>query len=583
MNLLKKIKAVFKKICIKAKAVLGKAFRFSKKYSKLIYRKTKAFLSKALRLSKKNIKQINIKAKSVLRRMLSFIKGGSSKKPKKEVAAEASSEEAPSDQPINEEADEQPAEDDLTDAPLSKKQRVLHKLLIVILFFGAIAAFIVVFTLKIYNTDRSAAAFNENAAAVCSDLMSEVGTSKIEHLDSKQSSDSWHMLGITCVRRIDFNKDGKDELLVAYFQSGKYYVEVWGNNGKKFVSLYKDEVNSLEKYPNLGSWLTIYHNGGKYYIGKLNDKKDMDLLMLKGSKFEKDTLCSFDPEEALYMIDEEINSSAFETIQFSALTSARADYYLNMVNDTLAQYISKKDANKNLPKTDEENKASAYSKIIDDKIKKLGEPQVSTIGSSVYANGVAVVSLVDFNGDGNSELLIIGRNKKDYDDTDACPKYLTEIFAWDGKIAKKLYEDETTSTYFDNSKNAIFYILQKEGKKTDLCWNRYSYGENPDVSWTGLSTIVEMVDKENFEISQTAYKRVNYNYITYKLNGEYTYRNAFEKVGYTVPYFCNEDKYDTKKFSISFLKRNESKKSDIEKLIEKTEEVIKNINNGSAK
>ena len=187
--------------------------------------------------------------------------------------------------------------------------------------------------------------------------------------------------------------------------------------------MYKDEVNSLKKYPNLGSWLTIYHNGGKYYIGKLNDKKDMDLLTLKGSKFEKDALCSFDPEESLYIMDEEINSSDFETIQFSALTSARADYHLNMVNDNLAQFISKKDANDNLPKTDEENKASAYSKIIDDKIKKLGEPQVSTFGSSAYANGVAVVSLVDFNGDGNSELLIISRNKKDYDDTDACPKY----------------------------------------------------------------------------------------------------------------------------------------------------------------
>ncbi|MDE6659728.1 MAG: hypothetical protein K2K01_06405, partial [Eubacterium sp.] len=505
--------------------------------------------------------------------------GGLPKKPKKKKK-----EEAPPELSVQEEAVVQPINNEETSISLSKKQRVLHKLLIVVLFFGAIAAFIAVFTMKIYNSDKSAAVFNENAANVCSDLMSDVGTSKIEHLDSQQSADTWHILGISCVRRIDFNDDGKDELLVAYFQGGKYYVEVWGDNGKKFARLYKDEVNSLEKYPNLGSWLTIYHKSGKYYIGKLNDDQSMNLLKLKGHEFEKDEKCFFDPEESLYIMDDEINNSDFETIQFSALTSARADYYLNMVNDTLAQFIHKKDTNENRPKTNEENKASAYSKIIDDKISKLGEPQVAALGSSVYADGVAVVSLVDFNGDGNSELLIISRNKKDYDDTDACPKYLTEVFGWDGKLVKKFYEEETTSTYFDNSKTDIFYILQKKGKKTNLCWNKYSYGEDPDVSWTGLSTIVEMVDAENFEISQTAYKRKNYDYIGYKLNGEYTYERAFEEVGYVVPYFCNDDsKYDAKAFSVSLLKCNESKKTDIEKLIEQTEKVIKQINNGSAK
>ncbi|MDE5996081.1 MAG: hypothetical protein K2G56_04110, partial [Eubacterium sp.] len=293
--------------------------------------------------------------------------------------------------------------------------------------------------------------------------------------------------------------------------------------------------------------------------------------------------CVFEPETAYYLFDEEIDSVHFETIQFSALASAKAEYQLNTVHDGLLQFISEREANDNLPETEDQKKASAYSRLIHDRMKKFGETQISTVGSSVFLNGVAVVQLVDFNGDGNSELMLISRNKKDYNDTDAAPKYLTEIFNWNGETVKKIYEGSTTSTYFRDSKSDLFYILQKKDSKTNICFNTYSFGENPDVSWKGLSTIVEMADTDSFETTFTSYKRNNYDYTTYKINGESVKKSRFNEVGYTVPYFCNYDDYNEKEFAISILKCDKSKQSDVEKLLKNTEEVIKQINTGSAK
>ena len=472
-----------------------------------------------------------------------------------------------------------------SDKPFSKKKKRLFSLFTFFLFVFAIGVFLAIFTLKIHNANSRTDDFNKNAAAVCSDLISEAGTSRVEQLDVQNLENSWRMLGISAVRRVDFDADGKNELLVAYFKGGTYYVEIWGSKGSDFINLYKEEANSLKDYPELGSWLTVYNNGGKYYIGRFNEnsEENMDLLALHGKEFRADLKCSFDPKNAFYLMNEEIDTAHFETIQFSALTSAKADYQLNTVQDGLMQFKSEKEAIDNLPKTEEQKKASAYAKIIDDKINKYGTPQVSELGSSAYANGVAVVSLVDFNGDGNSELLIISRNRKNFDDTDAFPKYLTEVFNWNGELVKKIFERETTSNYFKSEKNDVFYILQRADGKAKICYNTYAYGEDPDISWKAISTICEMTSLDGFEDTLTAYKRKNYDYISYKINGDTVRKSKFEEAVIDVPYFCGEEDYNKEEFTVSVLKCDASKKADIENLIKNTEEVIKQINKGSAK
>ncbi len=51
-----------------------------------------------------------------------------------------------------------------------------------------------------------------------------------------------------------------------------------------------------------------------------------------------------------------------ETIQFSALASAKAEYQLNTVHDNLVQFISEKEAGNNLPKTAEQKKSRCIFK-----------------------------------------------------------------------------------------------------------------------------------------------------------------------------------------------------------------------------
>ena len=122
--------------------------------------------------------------------------------------------------------------------------------------------------------------FKENAGIVCTDIISELGTSRIEQLYDEETENSWRMLGISTVRRIDFNADGRDELLLVYFKGGMYITEVWGNSGKEFEKYFQQEACVLDDYSDLGSWLTIYNSGGQYYIGRLNadENENMDLL-----------------------------------------------------------------------------------------------------------------------------------------------------------------------------------------------------------------------------------------------------------------------------------------------------------------
>lgn len=470
------------------------------------------------------------------------------------------------------------------DVPLSKKKRRLFRFFTFFLFVAAIAIFLTVFTIQVHNTGSREAVFKENAGIVCTDIISELGTSRIEQLYDEETENSWRMLGISTVRRIDFNADGRDELLLVYFKGGMYITEVWGNSGKEFEKYFQQEACVLDDYSDLGSWLTIYNSGGQYYIGRLNadENENMDLLALHGKEFKADRACRFEPTEGIYLVDEKVDSSNFETIQFSALTSARAEYQLNDVQTSLSQFVSETRNVDDKPKTDAQKKASAFSKVIDNKVQKYGSPQISQTGSIFFADGMAAASLIDFNGDGNEELLLISRNKSDYHDTDASPRYVTEVFAWNNEAVVKIYEGNTASTYFDDTKRDVFYILQKKDSKTKLCFNSYFYGENPEISWRAVSTICEMTANDKFETTFTALKRKNYDYISYKINGDYAGKSEFEKKGYTVPYFCSEDDYNKDEFAVTVLKGDESRKAEIEQVIADTEKTIKQIIDGSA-
>lgn len=46
---------------------------------------------------------------------------------------------------------------------------------------------------------------------------------------------------------MDFNGNGRDELMICYNSDNVYYLEVWGYHNGDFSQLYKDEANSTQR------------------------------------------------------------------------------------------------------------------------------------------------------------------------------------------------------------------------------------------------------------------------------------------------------------------------------------------------
>lgn len=436
---------------------------------------------------------------------------------------------------------------------------------------------------RILNSGSRESNFREAAGKVCSDIISEHGTCRIEYTDNENDDGSWNLSGLSYIKQMDFNADGKEELLVAYKDESTYIIEVWGFKGKSFTNLYKDKANFIDSYKNLGKWITFYRNGSKCYLGKLkeNSTEEMELLTLKGNKFIVASSCAFNPEEMSYSVNGSRNIVDFETIKLSCLTSARAEYYQNYVNNTIGEFVSEKYVNANVPLTDEQKKAQAFCRIIETQTQKYGTAAVSSTKNSCFADGAAVIRLVDFNGDGEEELFVISRNQKHFDDTDASPRYVMDVFLWDGTTAKKIYESEQMSSYFDNNKSDIFYILQKKDGRINICCNTYSYGENPDKTWRAVSTINEMTSLNGFETTFTAILNNKNGYKNYRINGKSVYKREFTEDAYVVPYFCNEENYSSDEFEITLLNTDKNSSNKIESLIAETEKTVKGLYSAS--
>lgn len=461
----------------------------------------------------------------------------------------------------------------------SKKQKKQFKYFTALLFVAVICIFISVTAVKILNSGSRERSFREAAGKVCSDIISEYGSCRIEASGVINENERWALSGISCVKHMDFNADGSDELFVAYSNEGTYFIEVWGFKGKEFINLYKDKVNYIEDFKNLGRWITIYSRGSKCYIGKIkeNSTEEMDLFTLKGNEFKAVSSCGFNPQDMSYSVKGKININDFETIKLSGLTAARAEYNQNSVNDAISEFIGEKYVNSTVLQTDEQKMADAFCKVIELKNQKYGVPTVSVSDSGCFADGAAVVRLIDFDGDGKEELFVISRNKSDFNDTDATPQYIMDVFSWDRTTARKVFESRLLSSYFDNSRSDVFYILQKKNGKVNICSNTYSYGENPGKTWRAVSTINEMTSSNGFETTFTAIINSTNGYKTYRLNGKSSYKREFEKEGYAVAYFCNEDDYNKDEFEVVLLNTDESGKKAIEALITETQETVKRL------
>lgn len=468
---------------------------------------------------------------------------------------------------------------------LSRKGRLL-KALSAVLFLIFTALIVIIFISNIHSSNRELKKYYTDAGTVCSDIMTNFGSCKTAASDV---SGLWNMGGLCYIRQLDFDGDSSDELLIAYNKSGTYYAEVWGYKGKEFTNFYRNPINCIDINGISASFITIYSRNGKYYLG-ITDSEDiskMMMLQLKGEEFKESThTCEYDAENDLYAIKGKISTDV-ETVRLSYLSDSKAEKLVDMVNHNLDSFITKPDSQKtNAPKTEEQIKADAYYNIALKRIEKYGKPSLENDDETCYADGLAVVSLVDFDADENDELLLISRRGKkiSYTDkqgnliTEEVPEYRLEVFGWqDGKTVK-LFENDGVSQMQDKDRKEIFYILRLNDNKTvDICNNTYTYGKRSDKVWTGSSRISSLEDGE-FTTYFSAEISYQYGDISRRINDEYVSRSKFNSSGYKVPYFCSEDDYDENIYKLTYLQNTPDKSSDVKAVIDETNKTLSALN-----
>lgn len=442
-----------------------------------------------------------------------------------------------------------------------------------------------IFYIALSGETRSENRFEDDAAKVCANIIGEYGSAKTEQADN--TGEIYRMSGLSFAREVDFDGNGKSELLLAFRSGSAYQVEVWGYDGGDFIRLYSHAANVAVNHSDVGSWISLYRRGNEFYIGELSadDEKTMALLNLHGSKFKSTRECEYDPVNDIYAEKGKINTVDYETIRLSNITAASAEALLDSVSAAIDSFGADEGALPVSAKSGEQLMAQAYSNIVNDYVSKYGEPEYDSSSRTCFADGLCVADLIDFDGDGVNELLTVYRFNKKISATDddgnhvleTQPEYKFEVFRWNGSSAAKVFDNEGVSQMQDSDDETRFYILRKNGSKTDICRNTYTYDERTSRIWKGTSRISEMDENGSFTPIFIAQINSNYGYNTYTINGERVYRREFNKNGYAVAYFCNEDDYDEEQFTVVYLQGGAEHGSDIQSRVSETEKNIDEI------
>lgn len=126
-------------------------------------------------------------------------------------------------------------------------------------------------------------------------------------------------------------------------------------------------------------------------------------------------------------------------------------------------------------------KKQAYYDVVDDLNRQYGSATYKTEGGIGYVDGLAVVEEIDFDGDGNKELLTVYRRqvkkteKNDWTGEQTLinvPVYSLRVYNWNGSIAKCIFtRDQICQPFTDDeetAQNTQFYILAQKRKKDGL-------------------------------------------------------------------------------------------------------------------
>lgn len=474
---------------------------------------------------------------------------------------------------------------DLSHIELDKKSKKGLKFLPFVLFVVVISIFISAFVNSIEAENEKIALFNASASSVCIDKINTYGVCNFEKLNEDYGKNVNRLTGTCFVRELDFNNDGVSELLITYNDGGVYYNEVWGFDGDQFVSLYNKEANTVSD-KTAGSWITLYRHNNKYYIGTnaTEDGADVDLYTLKGNGFEKKYTCQYDHITETFTIKKKQDVTSFERIQLSCISqrisNRRVDEFTTATeNFASAQVISAA----NLAKDDTKKMYQAYYALVQEYNNTYGIATLNTTENTASLSGLGVVKLVDFNGDGVDELMLIyqksvgvrGKDKNGNYISNKEDRYYCHIYRWTGEKAVRAFQHEDLSGMQDDSTDTLFILKHQEGK-TYYCANTYLV-ENKGKTVTSTSRMYELVDI-SFESIYKAVLRTSYGSTTRTIDGDKVSKSEFEQSLDTVALFCNNNEYNTETFTVGYVKRKAANSADVEKQVNDTINEIKKLN-----
>lgn len=434
------------------------------------------------------------------------------------------------------------------------------KLMAFVLFVVAIFGFIIAFSHTISSQNKKLDKFYTDAGNVCTNCITDYGVTKWEPLDSDEyGSGMARLTGLCYARQMDFDNDGSSELMICYNNKNIYYLEVWGYHGKEFVKFYSEEANSSDDILD-GSWISFFHKNNKYYICKSapEDPSKVEILALKGDTFKKDSSVDYDYKNNIYSIKGKINATDFETIKLSVIKTSKAEVIVETVSENIESF-SNVSISTMITKTDEELKNEAYYNVIESRNEKYGKASIEDGPDGKYINGLAVVDLVDFDGDGNDELMIIYRKlvkesatnyyTGDYITIEK-PTYCMEVYSWNGSVATKVFSRDSISNYLNDS-SVNYVLLKTSSDSTEICFNSYSYTDS--YNYSASSRIFKYTDNE-FESIFFARRETSYGYNSYYIDGERVYNSTFDEHAYQVPKFLNDDEtYDENSYKFYYV------------------------------
>ncbi len=464
--------------------------------------------------------------------------------------------------------------------------KLKHFFIILVMFILVIAVFtgvVYVFMTSINKENDRANEFSKNAAKVCSDYAMRYGNANYENLYDTYKVQGFRLTGLCFARELDFNDDGESELMLVYAKNGKYYNEVWGKGEKKEFTVLYSEVAAQSDNKSEDVYSLLYHSKNKYYIARFDDKKSLNkfsLMQLRHDGFTKRYKGEYEPKTRAYSVDGKDDTDAFERIRYSVLKEEKASVEV----DRVAALIESFKGVDNIERIEQKQTMhNAYYQIVQDYNKKYGVCEYVEDGTEAYINGLAMVELIDFNGDKNKELLLVYRKPvkvrsetaRGDNVTYEVDRYYCDIYRYSGGRAILTYTNEGLSNKLNN-RSEIYYLIKRENKKAYYCLNSYTNGDYGNHI-SGVSAQYEFEGTE-FKSTFKASYNTDYGYSKYYIDGKSVDKYEFNNKGYKNPFFDGGEDYDKDKYKVVYVQRKKKDSGELKNIPKKTEKNIQKLN-----